>query len=73
MYKVPVRADIKLVVFNLLGQRINTLVDETKPAGTYSVDWDGTDQSGRTVAAGIYFYQMTAGEYSEARKMVFLK
>jgi hypothetical protein len=73
MYRVPVRSDIKLVVFNLLGQKITTLENETKPAGTYSVDWGGTDQSGRTVAAGIYFYQLTAGDYSEARKMVFLK
>ncbi|UCD95378.1 MAG: T9SS type A sorting domain-containing protein, partial [Candidatus Zixiibacteriota bacterium] len=72
-YRIPVRADVELLVYNLLGQKINTLVNETKSAGTHSVDWDGTDESGQTVAAGVYFYQLTAGDYSEARKMVFLK
>jgi hypothetical protein len=72
-YSIPTRANVELAVYNLLGQKIKTLIDEAKPAGAYSIDWNGTDESGRTVSAGIYFYQLTAGDYSEARKMVFLK
>jgi hypothetical protein len=62
-----------LIIYNVLGQKIRTLVDEEKAAGTYEVSWDGNDKNGVEVASGIYFYKLQAGQYSEVRKMLFVK
>ena len=60
-------------IYNILGQRVRTLVDETKRAGNYEAIWDGKDDKEKEVASGIYFYQLTAGKYSESKKMLLLK
>jgi len=60
-------------VYNILGQEVRTLVDAQKEAGSYRVCWDGTDDRGKSVASGIYFYRIKAGEYSQIRKMVLLR
>ncbi len=65
----PVRIDI----YNILGRRIRTLVDEVKPAGRHEVLWDGTDDQGTPVASGIFFYKIEAGQFVETRKMVLMK
>ena len=64
---------IEIDVFNLLGHRVRTLLSNFRPAGQGQVRWDGTDQTGATVASGVYFYRLQAGDYSEARKMLLLK
>jgi flagellar hook assembly protein FlgD len=66
-------AHISLKIYNLLGQEVRTLVDETREAGYYTVTWDGRDDWGSEVASGVYFYRLTAGEYSAARRMVLMK
>ena len=60
-------------IFNLLGQKINTIFDGQAEAGLNSVNWDGTNNSGETVASGIYFYRLTADNYSDTKKMTLLK
>ena len=72
-YQVPRIEPIQIRVFNILGQQIRTLVDEVREAGRHLVIWDGRDNSGRPVASGVYFCQMTAGSYRETRKMTLLK
>jgi hypothetical protein len=62
-----------LTVFNVLGQEVKTLVDKVQSAGTYTVDWDGTSDSGMKVSSGIYFYRITSGDFVETRKMALLK
>jgi len=62
-----------LSVFNILGQEISVLVNEDQAPGSYSVTWDGTNKSGSKVSSGIYFYRITRGNDSEAKKMVLLK
>ena len=62
-----------LNIYNILGQKVRTLVDEPKRAGSYEVIWDGKDDRGKDVASGIYFYKLTAGSYQKIRKMVLLK
>lgn len=62
-----------LKIYNILGQKVRTLVDEPKRAGSYEVIWDGKDDLGKEVASGIYFYKLTAGSYQKIRKMVLLK
>ncbi|MFH1068656.1 MAG: cohesin domain-containing protein, partial [Candidatus Glassbacteria bacterium] len=75
-YAVPDGAGavrVALAVYNLRGQKVVTLVDELKEAGEYKVTWDGINQGGQKVSSGVYFYRMTAGDYSAVRKMVILK
>nr|MBN2277600.1 T9SS type A sorting domain-containing protein [candidate division Zixibacteria bacterium] len=72
-YALPTRSEIELVIYNILGQKIKTLVDGEESAGYHLVQWDGTGFNGRNVASGIYFYRLRAGDYNESRKMILLK
>ncbi len=64
---------VKLEVFNILGQSIRTLLDESLPSGEHSVIWDGTDDFGVRVATGVYLYRMKVADHSQTRKMLLLK
>lgn len=64
-------ADLK--VYNILGEKVKTLFEESKYPGRYSVTWDGTDDRGEKVASGVYLYRLSAGRYSESKKMTLLK
>jgi len=64
---------VKLEVFNLRGQRIRCLLDETCEPGDHVVHWDGRSQNGESVQSGVYLYRVAAGEFSSVRKMVILK
>ncbi len=72
-YALSTRSHVEITVYNVLGQKINTLVNTTMPAGEHSVAWDGTDYNGSNVASGLYLYQIQAGDYAETRKMLLLK
>ncbi len=74
-YSVAGNAPVRVVlrVFNLRGQNVATLADRLTAPGEYSVEWDGTDSGGAKLSSGVYFYRMTAGEFSFTRKMVLLK
>jgi len=67
----PVPTTLK--VYNILGQKVRTLVDEPKGRGNHEVIWDGKDDLGKEVASGIYFYQLKVGEFTETKKMLLLK
>jgi hypothetical protein len=64
---------VKLEIYNILGNKVNTLVNERLEAGHKSIIWDGKDDQGKDVASGIYFYKLKAGDYAEAKKMILLK
>ena len=72
-YSLPQSEQVKLVIYNVLGQQIRTLVNAFKPAGRYRVVWNSKDDFGHSVSSGIYFYQITAGEFLDTRKMLILK
>ena len=72
-YSLPQSEQVKLVIYNVLGQEIRTLVNAFKPAGRYRVVWNSKDDFGRSVSSGVYFYQITAGEFLDTRKMLILK
>lgn len=72
-YAVPVTSDVTVEVFNILGQRVKALVDAMQPAGRHQITWDGTDSNGNRVSSGVYFYRITAGEFTESKKMLLLK
>ncbi len=62
-----------LAVFNLLGQRVVTLVNEAQLPGIYTVNWDGRNQAAQPIASGVYFYRLSRGDDSQTRKMILLK
>ena len=72
-YSLALPGDVKVVVYNTLGQEVRTLVNHYRLAGEYSVKWDGRDSGGREVASGTYMYQMTAGDFTNSARMVLLK
>jgi hypothetical protein len=72
-YQLPVARDVSLTIYNVLGQVVRTLVRELQPAGTYTVNWDGTNDQGTSVGSGIYFYRIHAGDFVDGTKMIFLK
>jgi len=57
----------------MLGRELTQLVNTTQDAGFKSVQWDATDSFGKPVSAGVYLYQIQAGEFVQTRKMVLLK
>ena len=72
-FTVPHRSHVELSIYNLLGQRVVTLVDEPMSQGAYRTVWYGREESGRNVATGIYFYRLLAGDFVATKKMVLLK
>jgi hypothetical protein len=72
-YQVPARGQVELVIYNMLGQKIRTLINENKPAGTYHVLWNGKDDSGNRVATGIYIYQLRGTNALITKKMMLIK
>ncbi|MEE8576129.1 MAG: T9SS type A sorting domain-containing protein, partial [candidate division Zixibacteria bacterium] len=70
---IPYPAEVKLYLYNVLGQEVRQLLNGWMPAGHHLVDWDGLDRDGKTVASGVYFYRFRSGEYVVSKKMVLLK
>lgn len=73
-FALPKTSDVKLEIFNVLGQKVVTLVDEELQTGYKQVVWDGKDQRGNSVATGIYFYRIRAEDvFSDMKKMLYIK
>ncbi len=72
-YDLPADALVTLSIYDMLGREITQLVNTSQQAGFKSVQWDATDSMGRPVSAGVYLYQIQAGEFVQTKKMVLLK
>ena len=72
-FDLPEEADCELAIYNINGRKIRTLVDSKLEAGYCRAIWDGTDDIGRPVSAGIYFYKLNAGKFSAQRRMLLVK
>lgn len=73
-YDVPAGGgDVHISIYDVAGRFVRELVHEHRPAGVFSVQWNGDDDRGQRVASGVYFYRMRAGGFAETRKMVLLK
>ncbi|MCD4693478.1 MAG: beta-galactosidase [Calditrichales bacterium] len=73
-YQLPVRNNITIKIYNLLGQEVQTLVNENKNAGNHSVVWDGKDNSGRQVSSGVYYYKLRLDNgICRIKKLLLLK
>jgi hypothetical protein len=71
-YELPSESPVQLEIYNSLGQRVRTIVDAWQEAGFHGMIWDGTDNTGRGLASGVYFYRLHAGSFTESRKMVLV-
>jgi len=72
-YALPEPSEVNLSVYNIMGQKVRTLVEGRQFAGVHMVTWDGKNENGETVASGVYFYTIRAGTYLETKKMTLLK
>ncbi len=72
-YDLAAQGQVSLHIYNVLGQLVDTLVDETQKAGRYTVRWDGTDARGVRVASGIYFYNINATSFKDMKRLMLLK
>lgn len=73
VYRLPASTTVKLSIFNLMGQKIRTLVNESQPAGEYRVEWNGADDNGRAVASGVYLYRLETPGFVKTQKMLLVK
>ena len=72
-YQLPVSCTTSLRIYDPAGRVVRTLVDEHRQAGYYSVSWDGKNEAGREVSAGIYFYRLQAGDFTATKKTVLVR
>ena len=71
-YQIPTATHVRLEVFNVLGQRIATLVNREQSAGAHTAQWNATDAAGRAVGAGVYIYRLSSGGATVSRRMVLI-
>jgi hypothetical protein len=64
---------VRIDIFNILGEKVKTLMDQHLKAGRQLVEWDGKDESGEEVASGVYFYRLQTKDFTETKKMVLMK
>jgi hypothetical protein len=72
-YQLAQDSHVGLTIYDILGQKIKTLVSGMQQAGYYNITWDGTNNSGNKVASGIYIYRLQAGNFTKTLKMNLLK
>jgi outer membrane protein assembly factor BamB len=70
---LPISTDFSLDIFDILGRKVKSFVYDRVPAGTHTVEWDGTMQDGSGASSGVYFYRMTSGDRSLTHRMLLLK
>jgi hypothetical protein len=72
-FSLPSTEHVTVEIYNINGQKVRTLVDQTYGPGTYTIEWDATSDNGQPVASGVYLYRFTAGDVTQTRKMSFVK
>jgi FlgD Ig-like domain/Beta-propeller repeat len=72
-FYLPEKSQVNIEVYDILGRKLRTLFTGLIPPGTYTAQWNGTDNAGLRVSSGIYIYRMVAGNFIESRKMVLIK
>ncbi len=72
-FEIPAAAHVELAVYNMRGEKVRTLVDQHYPAGVHSIRWDGADDSGRTLASGIYVCRLKYHNGMDAKKLILIK
>ena len=72
-YDIPVQIEVELIIYDILGKKVKTLIHQTLQPGFYEAIWDGTNERGLNVPSGMYFYRLNTPIYSKTYKMIFLR
>ena len=72
-FQLPQAENVRIIIYDLTGREVRELLNENRPAGSYTINWNGRNKSDQTVATGLYIYQIHAGQFSQTQKMVFAK
>ena len=72
-FTIPTDGNVQLVVYDIAGREVITLLDEVRTAGTHTVQWNGQDRQGNQAASGVYLYRLRTGDGVEFRRMTLLK
>ncbi len=73
VYSLATAVPTELAIYDVTGRRVRTLVSAEQPAGVYENVWDGRDEGGRAVSAGVYFYRLSAGHWQSERKLIVIQ
>ena len=72
-YDLPEDAMVNIMVYDVMGRRVKTLINSKQTAGYWNIRWNGTNTLGEPVSAGMYIYTIQAGDFRQVKKMVLLK
>ena len=72
-YDLPKEGMVSIIIYDVLGRKIRSLLNERLQAGSKSVHWDATNSSGETVSSGVYYCRIVSSKFSQTKKMIFLK
>jgi len=72
-FSIPKDDDVNLFIYDVSGRTVNTLVNDKMSSGAHTATWNGTDDTGKIVPSGVYFYKLQTGTFSDTRRMMFLK
>ena len=72
-YDLGTATDVKFTIYNVLGEEVRTLVNGSQAAGTYQLNWDGLNNSGHSVASGLYLYRITTKDFTATNKMMLIR
>jgi flagellar hook assembly protein FlgD len=72
-FDLPKSGHVKMVIYNILGQKVITAIDDDMPAGRHAIIWNSENESGDEVASGIYLYKIETDDHRDTKKLVLLK
>ena len=72
-YQVPVNNHISIIIYDIMGREVKTLMDQVQIKGIHTIDWNGKSEYGEFVSTGVYFLQFTSNDFIDKKKMVFLR
>ncbi len=72
-YYLPKAGNVKIEIFDVLGQKVKTLINQNKNRGEHQVNWNGRDENNFNISSGVYIYNLTSGKYSTSKKLLVLK
>jgi hypothetical protein len=72
-YDLPNNSLLTIIIYDMLGREVKTLINQTQNGGYKSILWDGTNDHDHSVSSGVYLYRIQAGNYMRSKKMVLLK
>jgi hypothetical protein len=72
-FAIAKQSDVTIKIYDLLGREVRTLVNQKMMPGTYKVDWLSDNNEGKSVSSGVYFYRITAGDFTDSKKMILIR